>query len=120
MRKSELKNGMIVKSSGDRWGVVVLKDNTDENCIKFFYSPKLLIEHGYTNEVYAGSQVESLDLFDEELIVRWTEETEKVYKEMNHGKSSDIEIDVPLWSIDEVYTLNNVYTREEESYENLG
>lgn len=110
---------MIVKSSSGRWGVVVLKDNTDKNCIKFFYCPELLIEHGYTNRVYGGTQVESLDDFDEDLIVRWTEESEKYYKEITGGKSSDIEIGAPLWSIDEVYTLTKVYEREEEKYEDL-
>jgi len=31
MKKSDLKNGMIVKTSGGRYGVVCLKDATNKN-----------------------------------------------------------------------------------------
>ena len=47
MNKCDLKNGMIVKSSGGRYGVVCLDDATDKNVIKFLYDPMLLVEHGY-------------------------------------------------------------------------
>jgi len=97
MNKSSLTNGMIVKSSGGRYGVVCLKDATNENVIKFLYDPNLLIDNGFIEEVNYGNRIVSLDDFDDDLTIRVFD---------TETKESLI-----VWSIDEVYKLNRVWTR---------
>lgn len=62
--KSNLKQNMIVRTNGGRYGIVVLKDATDENCIKYFYDPDRFDEHGM-NPAWCG--VDSLNNYDENL-----------------------------------------------------
>ena len=105
MKKSELKNGMIVKSSGGRYGVVCLKDATDSNCIKFFYEPDLLVEHGSVERACRGCFIESLDNFDEDLRVTLSlEEAKKLGLEFyDEGMA--------IWSIDAVFSLKEEWKR---------
>lgn len=93
-KKSDLKNGMIVKTSGGRYGIVVLKDATCENCIKFVYDPDYLIDDG----IYHGKQnISSLDSFDENLnCVYWDTEDQQQYI---------------IYQIVEVFELNSVFKR---------
>lgn len=96
MNKSELKHNMIVRSSGGRYGVVVVKDETNENVIKFFYDPFVLADNGYVKY----GKIISLDEFDDDLVLRvWIDE----YQDR-----------VPCWNIEEVFELQSVFEREEE------
>ena len=36
MKKVDLKHNMIVRTGGGRYGIVVIEDATDKNCIKYF------------------------------------------------------------------------------------
>lgn len=96
--KANLKNGMIVKSTGGRYGVVCLKDETDENCIKFLYDPKLLKDHGYLYGENYGSAIISLDDFDDDL--RITNEEGQEY-----------------WSIEYIYEMNLIHEKIPHSWE---
>jgi len=73
MGKEQLKDGMVVKSSGGRYGVVCIKDATDEKVIKFLYDPALLIEHGYVKESGYGDAIVPLENFDEQLQIWYTD-----------------------------------------------
>ena len=106
MRKNDLRNGMIVRSSGGRYGVVVLQDATDSNCIKFFYDPNLLIEHGSIERARYGSLIEPLDNFNEDLQVVLTEE------DVKKPGLEDCEVGAVCWSIDQVFSLNEVWRRD--------
>ena len=59
MTKSDLKHGMLVRTHESRWGMVIKNDNTDTDCIKFFYDDQLLLNHGFleTPEVLPLSEV---------------------------------------------------------------
>ena len=105
MTKSELRNGMIVKTSGGRYGVVVLNDATDSNCIKFFYEPNLLIEHGSVERAYRGNPIESLDNFTDDLRVVITEYDAKdpIFEPW--------EVGLTVWSIDQVFSLKEEWKR---------
>ena len=61
MKKSDLKNGMIVETTNGSMGVVVIKDATDENCIKFAYDSDRLLNHGF------DERIDKLDWYDEDL-----------------------------------------------------
>lgn len=114
MKKSELKNGMIVKTSGGRYGVVVLEDSTDKNCIKFLYDPKLLLEHGFVSDAHYGEKIVKLSSFCEDLTIRWTEEAERVCTNTIPGYEYDPDsINTICWSIVEVYELNKIYERKD-------
>ena len=106
MKKSELKNGMIVKTSGGRYGVVCLKDATDSNCIKFFYEPDLLIEHGSVERACRGHFIEPLDNFTDDLRVALTEEDAK------NPEFEFWEAGTTLWSIDQVFSLKEEWHRK--------
>ena len=112
MKKSELKNGMIVRTSGGRYGVVVIKDATDENCIKFLYDPMWLPDHGYINEENCLNVIVDLAEFDDRLAVLWTEEDER--RHPWDGKYNEENIGGRLWWIEEVYELNSVWKHKEE------
>ena len=105
MTKSELRNGMIVKTSGGRYGVVVLKDATDTNCIKFFYEPDLLIEHGSVERARRGFLIEPLDNFTDDLRVVLTEE------DVKNPVFEPWEADLTIWSIDQVFSLKEEWKR---------
>lgn len=47
MNKSDLQQGMLVRTFGSRWGIVIKEDGTDKDCIKFFYDDKTLMNHGF-------------------------------------------------------------------------
>lgn len=59
MTKKDLKHGMLVRTFGSRWGMVIKEDSTDKDCIKFFYDDKLLLNHGFLDvpEVLPLSEV---------------------------------------------------------------
>lgn len=67
MKKSDLENKMIVETNGGRFGVVVIKDATNENCIKFLYNPDLLLDNGYIFGNNNGFTIIPLECFDENL-----------------------------------------------------
>ena len=94
MTKSDLKHGMIVRTHGDRWGMVIKSDATDEDCIKFFYDDRTVHNHGFLDvpEVLPLSQV------NEDLTVgrEWDE---------------DAQCSLYYYSIDYVYSLNNLFAR---------
>lgn len=75
--KSDLKHGMLVRTFGSRWGMVIKEDVTDKDCIKFFYDDHLLVNHGFleTPEVLPLSEV------NEDLTVGhyWDEEDKCYY-----------------------------------------
>jgi hypothetical protein len=98
MNKKQLVNGMVVKTSGGRYGVVCLKDATNENVLKFLYDPDLLIGNGIIDSANYGETVVSLDDFDDDLAIRINDEETKER--------------LVVWSIDAVYSLNNIYKRE--------
>ena len=105
MKKSELRNGMIVKSSGGRYGVVCLHDATDSNCIKFFYEPDLMREHGSVERACRGSFIEPLENFDEDLrITLSAEEAKKLGLDFYEEGMS-------IWSIDKVFSLKEEWSR---------
>lgn len=106
MKKSELKNGMIVRSSGGRYGVVCLKDATDINCIKFFYDPKLLVEHGSVERAHYGDFIVSLDEFDEDLNVTISVEEARKLGLIYYEEG------MPIWSINKVYSLKEEWERK--------
>lgn len=115
--KQQLKHGMFVETDNGRYGVVCLKDATDENCIKFLYDPALLIDHGYIYKGNYGDDIVSLDEFDDNLQI--------------------IDPDYPgffMWGIVRIFTLEKyweadnakerqtkrLYTEDEESpYDNF-
>ena len=108
MKKSELQNGMIVKSSGGRYGVVCLKDATDTNCIKFFYDPKLMIEHGSIERAKYGDFIVPLSEFDENLNVTISVEEARKLGLIYYEEG------MPIWSIVKVFSLKEVWNRDME------
>lgn len=62
MKKVDLKHNMIVRTGGGRYGIVVIEDATDKNCIKYFYDPDRLDEHGM-NPIWCD--VDSLDNYND-------------------------------------------------------
>lgn len=115
MKKSELKNGMIVQSSGGRYGVVCIKDATDSNCIKFFYDPYLLREHGSIEKACYGDFIVSLDDFNENLVVTITR-AEAKEAGMCIGEYDDYGDEIPIWSIKKVFSLKEEWSRQEEYF----
>lgn len=57
--KNDLRHGMLVRTFGSRWGMVIKEDGTDKDCIKFFYDDKTSINHGFLDipEVLPLSEV---------------------------------------------------------------
>lgn len=77
MTKNDLKHGMLVRTFGARWGMVIKEDVTDKDCIKFFYKDNLLINHGFLEE----PEVLPLSEVNEDLTVGnyWDEEDQCYY-----------------------------------------
>ncbi|RXZ78099.1 hypothetical protein EBB07_29025 [Paenibacillaceae bacterium] len=96
--KSDLQNGMVVKTSGGRYGVVCLKDATNENVIKFLYDPRLLRNNGFIHEGSYGPTIVSLDDFEEDLTIRVFDD--------------ELQERLIVWSIDEVYSLDLIQARQ--------
>jgi hypothetical protein len=105
IRKRDLQNGMIVKSSDGRYGVVCLQDATDKNCIKFFYDPQLTIAHGSVVRSNCGDFVVPLDCFTDDMKYICSEEDAKVLGFTTSGNT------VTLWSIVDVFSLRQEFTR---------
>lgn len=99
MKKYDLENGMIVETTGGRFGVVVLKDSTDEKCIKFLYDPRLLLEHGCIYGYEGLSAIVKLDDFDDDLNCCWTasEEDARTWNDVKVGDK------LVAWQIIRVY-----------------
>jgi len=106
MKKSDLKNGMIVKTNGDDYGVVIIKDSTNENCIKFLYCPRYLVDNGCLLNSNFGI-VHPLDELDDNLnfyhIV-----TEN---DLEHFIDSKVGDKIILGQIIEVFDLNRIWIR---------
>ena len=105
MRKKDLRQNMIVKSSDGRYGIVCMKDATDENCIKFFYDPTLSIAHGSVERSHCGDFIVPLSQFTEDLKYICTK---KEAKELGLIASNEI---LTLWFIEEVYTMSRRWIR---------
>ena len=104
MRKNDLENGMIVRSSDGRFGVVCLEDATDSNCIKFFYNPGLIVNHGLIANAKDKSFVVSLDRFTDDLkYICSCEEANKLGIITNES--------IFLWSIVGVFSLRKEWSR---------
>lgn len=76
MTKGDLKHGMLVRTFGSRWGMVIKNDKTDTDCIKFFYDDQLGLNHGFLEppEVLPLSEV------NEDLTVgQYWDEEDKCY-----------------------------------------
>lgn len=99
MKKCDLENGMLVETTGGRFGVVVLKDSTDENCIKFLYDPRLLLEHGCIYGYEGASAIVRLADFDDDLNCCWeaTEDDVRTWDDMKFGDK------LVAWQIIRVY-----------------
>lgn len=115
MKKNELKNGMIVQSSGGRYGVVCIKDATDSNCIKFFYDPMLLVDHGSVEKACYGSFIVSLDEFNEDLVCTINKEQAKEAG-ISIAEYDDYGDEIPIWNIRRVFSLKEEWVRQEEYF----
>lgn len=105
MRKKDLRQNMVVKSSDGRYGVVCMKDATDENCIKFFYDPTLSIAHGSVERSHCGDFIVPLSQFTEDLKYICSR---KEAKELGLVQGREI---ITLWFIEEIYSLNRRWIR---------
>lgn len=105
MKKSDLRNGMIVKTSSGRYGLVVIKDATSKDCIKFLYDPAYLLNNGCLYNT--GSFIEPLDSFDDSLNC-YAYATDSDERDFDNIKAGDKLI---LWQIIEVYGLNSLWIR---------
>lgn len=77
MTKSDLQHGMLVRTFGSRWGMVIKEDGTDKDCIKFFYDDKTSINHGFLDV----PEVLSLSEVNDDLTIGkcWNEEDQCYY-----------------------------------------
>lgn len=96
---------MIVKASDGRYGVVCLRDATDENCIKFFYDPNLTVAHGSIDRAHCGDFIVSLNQFTEDLKYICSKKEAQALGLIQTGRV------ITLWSIKEVYSLKREWLR---------
>jgi hypothetical protein len=106
MKKSELKHGMIVETTGGRYGIVVIKDATNENCIKFLYDPNWLVDNGCLYNSSA-SIIEPLDRFDDDLNYCYPA-TAKDVETWNDVKIGD---KLVAWQIIRVFNMDKLWER---------
>jgi hypothetical protein len=113
VKKCDLKHHMLVETSGGRLGIVVLKDSTDDNCIKFLYDPKYLHDHGCMLNANAN-MIEPLDNFDDDLNCYYIAAENDgmcgcVYNKDGSLVSSGDK--VILWQIIRVYSADKIWER---------
>lgn len=92
--KADLKHGMLVRTYGSRWGIVIKEDATDKDCIKFFYDDKKISNNGFLD----ATEVLLLSEVNDDLTVGhyWDEEDKCYYY---------------AYSIDYVFSLNFKWMR---------
>jgi hypothetical protein len=105
IRKKDLRNGMIVMASDGRYGVVCLKDATDENCIKFFYDPNLPVAHGSVDRAHCGDFIVSLNQFTEDLKYICSAKEARALGLIPSKRM------ITLWSIKEAYSLKREWVQ---------
>jgi hypothetical protein len=103
MHKNELQNGMVVKSSDGRYGVVCIKDETDIDCIKFLYDPNMRASHGSVAN-NSSDFVIPLSCFTDDLLYLCSEQEAD---ELGIQYSENLS----LWGIQEVYSLKKEWRR---------
>jgi len=107
MKKSELKNGMIVKTSGGRYGVVCLKDATNENCIKFLYDPNYLLDYGCL--LNSGCMLESLDNLDDNLNFYYHTTKEDHLMDIKIGDKLIVGQIIEVFDLNQLWLRNNLH-----------